>query len=144
MEISNKRAYFNYFIEKEIEAGLVLTGTEIKAVRQGSVDLKDAYVKIKDNEALVINMYIAKYEEGNRFNHEERATRKLLLHKNEIIRLSSDINREGYTIIPLKMYLKNGFAKLLIGVGKGKHLYDKRQVIKENDLKKEARNKHEY
>jgi len=143
MEINNKRAYFDYYVEKQIEAGIVLQGTEIKSIRKGSADLKDAYVRIKNNEAFIINMYIAKYEEGNRFNHEERQTRKLLLHKNEIIRLGADINRDGYTIIPLKIYLKDGKAKLLIGVCKGKHLYDKRRVIKEKDLQKEARKNNE-
>lgn len=142
MEIKNKRAYFDYFVEKEIEAGLVLKGTEIKSIRKGSADIKDSYVKIKQNEAFVINMYIAKYEEGNRFNHEERRTRKLLLHKQEIKRLENDIEKEGYTIIPLKLYIKNGKAKLLIGVCKGKHLYDKRASLKEKELKKEVKNEY--
>lgn len=140
MEIINRKAYYNYYIKKEIEAGIVLSGTEIKSVRKGSVDLKDAYVRIKDNEIFIINMYIAKYSEGNRFNHEERRTRKILLHKNEIIRLNNDVIKIGYTLIPLKMYFKNGKAKLLIGLCLGKHDYDKRQVIKERDLKKEASN----
>ena len=138
MEIRNRKAYFDYYVEKEIETGIVLTGTEIKSIRKGSADLKDSYIKIKNKEAFVINMYIAKYEEGNRFNHEERRTRKLLLHKQEITRLYNDTEKEGYTIIPLKMYLKNGKAKLLIGVCKGKHLYDKRAVLKEKELKKET------
>ncbi len=137
MEIRNKRAYFDYYVEKEIEAGLVLTGTEIKSIRKGSVDLKDSYVRIKNNEAYVINMYIAKYDEGNRFNHEERRTRKLLLHKKEIIRISSDIEKDGYTIIPLKLYIKKGKAKLLIGICKGKQLHDKRASLKEKEIKKE-------
>ena len=142
MEIKNKRAYFDYFVEKEIEAGLVLKGTEIKSIRKGSVDIKDSYVKIKQNEAFVINMYIAKYEEGNRFNHEERRTRKLLLHKQEIKRLENDIEKEGYTIIPLKLYIKNGKAKLLIGVCKGKNIYRKRASLQEKDLKKEVKNEY--
>ncbi len=137
MEIKNRKAYFDYTIEKELEAGMALTGTEIKSIRKGSVDLKDAYVKIKNKEAFIINMYIGKYEEGNQFNHDERRTRKLLLHKKEIIRLDENSSREGYTIIPLKMYLKNGKAKLLIGLAKGKHLYDKRRDLKEKELKKE-------
>lgn len=138
MEIKNKKAYFDYYVEKEIEAGIVLTGTEIKSIRKSSADLKDAYIKIKNKEAFIINMYIAKYEEGNRFNHEERRTRKLLLHKTEINRIASDSEKYGYTIIPLKMYIHNGKAKILIGVCKGKHLYDKRAVLKEKELKKEA------
>ncbi len=143
MEINNRKAYFDYFVEKEIEAGVALTGTEIKSVRKGSVDLKDSYVRIKNSEVFVINMYIAKYEEGNRFNHDERRTRKLLLHKQEIKRLYDDAEKDGYTVIPLKMYLKNGKAKLLVGVCKGKHTYDKRQAIKEKELKKES-NKNVY
>lgn len=138
MEINNRKAYFDYFVEKEIEAGIALTGTEIKSVRKGSVDLKDSYVRIKNSEVFVINMYIAKYEEGNRFNHDERRTRKLLLHKQEIKRLYDDAEKDGYTVVPLKMYLKNGKAKLLVGVCKGKHTYDKRQAIKEKELKKES------
>lgn len=143
MEIKNKKAYFDYYVEKEIEAGIVLKGTEIKSIRKGSVDLKDSYVIIRKNEAFIINMYVAKYEEGNRFNHEERRTRKLLLHKKEISKLEEEINKDGYTIIPLKMYLKEGKAKIIIGVCKGKHLYDKRETIKKRDLEREAR-QHEY
>lgn len=139
MEINNRKAYFDYFVEKEEEAGISLTGTEIKSVRKGSVDLKDSYIRIRNGEAFVINLYIAKYEEGNRFNHDERRTRKLLLHKKEIKKLYDDANVDGYTLIPLKMYLKNGKAKLLIGICKGKHTYDKRQSLKEKELKKESR-----
>lgn len=139
MEINNKKAYFDYYVEKEIESGIVLKGTEIKSIRKGSADLKDSYVIIRNNEVFIINMYIAKYEEGNRFNHEERRTRKLLLHKREIIKLKNEINKEGYTIIPLKLYLKEGKAKILIGVCKGKHLYDKRETIKKRDLERETR-----
>ena len=140
MEIKNRKARFNYFIEKEIEAGIALKGTEIKSLRKGSADIKDAYAKLKNNEVYLINMYIAKYDEGNRFNHDERRTRKLLLHKIEIKHLNDDINKQGYTLIPLEVYLKNNHAKVLLGVCKGKHTYDKRQTIKERDLKREARN----
>lgn len=138
VEIRNRKAQFNYFIEKKIEAGIVLNGTEIKSVRKGSVDLKDAYAKIKKDEVYIINMYIAKYENGNRFNHEERRPRKLLLHKNEIKRLEQEVATEGYTIIPLSMYLKGNNAKIELGICKGKHIYDKRQAIKEHDLKMES------
>jgi len=144
MEIKNKKAYFDYYIERDLEAGLVLTGTEIKSIRKGSSNIKDCYIRIRNNEAFIINMYIAKYEEGNRFNHEERRTRKLLLHKKEIIKLKDESDKSGYTIIPLKLYIKNGKAKLLIGVCKGKQLYDKRQVMKEKDLEKEAKRISEY
>ena len=140
VEIKNRKAYFDYFIEKEIEAGIVLTGTEIKSIRNGSCNLKDSYAKIKNSEIYVINMFISKYDEGNRFNHDERRTRKLLLHKIEIKHLNDDINKQGYTLIPLEVYLKNNHAKVLLGVCKGKHTYDKRQTIKERDLKREARN----
>ncbi len=143
MEIKNKKAYFDYYVEKEIESGIVLKGTEIKSIRKGNADLKDSYVIIKNKEAYIINMYIAKYEEGNRFNHEERRTRKLLLHKKEINKLGEETNKEGYTIIPLKLYLKNGKAKILIGLCKGKHLYDKRETIKKRDLEREAK-QYEY
>ncbi len=137
MEIKNRKAYFDYFIEKEIEAGIVLTGTEIKSIRKGSANLKDTYAKIKNNEVYLINMYIAKYNEGNRFNHEERRTRKLLLHKNEINRLKLSLEAEGYTLIPLELYFKNNKAKIKLGLCKGKHNYDKRRSLKEKELKKE-------
>lgn len=139
MEIKNKKAYFDYEITKELEAGIVLVGTEIKSVRKGSVDLKDSFVTIKNNEAFVLNIYIAKYDEGNIFNHDERRTRKLLLHKTEIKRLKETKEQEGISIIPLKMYLKKDKAKLLIGIGKGKKLYDKRESIKKRDLERESK-----
>ena len=140
MEIKNKKAYFDYEILKEIEAGVALIGTEVKSVRKGSVDLKDSFVNIKNNEAFVINMYIAKYEEGNRFNHDERRTRKLLLHKKEIIKLKEQKSLEGISLIPLKMYFKNGKVKLLIGIGKGKKLHDKRETLKKKTMEREQRN----
>ncbi len=139
MEIKNRKAYFDYQILKEIECGIVLVGTEIKSVRKGSVDLKDSYVTIKNNEAFLLNMYIARYEEGSIFNHEERRTRKLLLHKKEIKRLKEEKEKEGITLIPLKLYMKNNRAKLLIGVAKGKKLYDKRESIKKRDLEREQK-----
>lgn len=140
MEIKNKKAYFDYFIEKEIEAGIVLKGTEIKSIRKGSANLNDTYAKIKNNELFLINMYIAKYEEGNRFNHEERRTRKLLLHKKEVQKLNDYTSKEGYTLIPLKLYFKENKVKILLGVCKGKHNYDKRRTLKEKELKREAQN----
>ena len=134
MEIKNRQAYFNYFIEEEYEAGIVLTGTEIKSVRKGSVNIKDSYIRIKDNEAFIINMYIAKYEEGNIYNHDEYRERKLLLHKREITKLYEKVKTEGLTLIPLRVYLKNNKAKVAIGLCKGKKLYDKRESIKERDI----------
>lgn len=138
-EVKNKKAYFDYTILDELEAGIVLCGTEIKSIRKGSVDLKDTFVIIKNNEVFLLNMYIAKYEEGNIFNHEERRTRKLLLHKKEIKKIKEQVKLEGLTIIPLKLYFKRNKAKILIGICKGKKLYDKRQTIKLRDLQKEAR-----
>ncbi len=136
MEIKNKKAYFDYFVEREIEAGIVLKGTEIKSIRKGSANLKDCYCRIKDGEVFLLNMFIAKYEEGNRFNHEERRERKLLLHKKEIKKIKDEIMLDGYSLIPLKMYFVKDKIKVLIGVCKGKKLYDKRETIKERDLKR--------
>ena len=139
MEIRNKKAYFDYFVEREIESGIVLTGTEIKSIRKGSANLKDCYCRIKDNEVFLLNMFIAKYDEGNRFNHEERRTRKLLLHKKEIKKIKDEIMLDGYSLIPLKMYFVKDKIKVLIGVCKGKKLYDKRETIKERDMKRQER-----
>ncbi len=139
IEIKNKKAYFDYTVLEEIEAGISLVGTEIKAVRKGSVDLKDSFITIKNNEAFILNMYIAKYEEGNIFNHDERRTRKLLLHKKEIQKLKEKVSTEGLTLIPLKLYFKKNHVKILVGLCKGKKIYDKRASIKERDLKREAR-----
>ena len=139
IEIKNKKAYFDYTILEEIEAGISLVGTEIKSVRKGSVDFKDSFITIKNNEAFILNMYIAKYEEGNIFNHDERRTRKLLLHKKEIKKLKEKVSTEGLTLIPLKLYFKKNYVKVLVGLCKGKKLYDKRASLKERDLKREAR-----
>ena len=136
MEIKNKQAYFNYFVEDEIECGIVLTGTEIKSVRKGSVNIKDSYVRIKNDEAYIINMYIAKYEESGSFNHDEYQERKLLLHKKEIKKLASKIKMEGYTLVPLSVYFKGSHAKVLVGLCKGKKNYNKKEAIKERDIKR--------
>ena len=140
MEIKNRKAYFDYFIEREIECGIVLSGTEIKSIRKGSANLKDTYARIKNGEVFVINMYIAPYEEGNRYNVPERRERKLLLKKNEIVKLKSEVMKDGYSLIPLKLYFKGNYAKILLGLCKGKKLYDKRESIKERDLKRENKN----
>lgn len=139
IEVKNKKAYFDYSILDEIEVGIVLLGTEIKSVRKGSIDLKDSYIIIKNNEATIINMYIAKYEEGNIFNHDERRSRKLLLHKKEIKKIKEKVELEGTTLIPLKLYFKKNKVKILMGICKGKKLYDKRASLKEKDLKRETR-----
>lgn len=140
MEIKNRKAYFDYFIEREIECGIVLSGTEIKSIRKGSANLKDTYARIKNDEVFVINMYIAPYEEGNRYNVPERRERKLLLKRNEIVKLRSEVMKDGYSLIPLKLYFKGNYAKILLGLCKGKKLYDKRESIKERDLKRENKN----
>lgn len=134
---TNRKARYEYFIRETFESGLVLTGTEIKAIRQGKVALKDSYVQIRDNEAYIVNMHIGQYEQGNRFNHDETRTRKLLLHKREIMKLNKAIQLQGYTIIPLSLYLNKGLAKLEIAIAEGKKLYDKRQIEKERSIKRE-------
>ena len=144
MEILNRKARFNYFIIEEIECGIVLTGTEIKSLRKGSADIKDCYAKIKNDEAFLINMYIAKYDEGNRFNHDERRTRKLLLHKTEIKRLKEETQKQGYTLIPLKVYFVRGRAKVELGVCRGKKNYDKRETIKERDINRDIAKQIKY
>lgn len=138
MEIYNRRARHDYFIEDEYECGIVLTGTEIKSIREGKCNLKDCYAIIRNYEAFVLNMFISHYKEGNIFNHNETRSRKLLLHKKEILKLNDKIRLEGYTLIPLKLYFKNNKAKLLIGLCKGKKNYDKRESIKERDIKRQA------
>lgn len=140
MEIKNRKAYFDYYVEREIECGIVLSGTEIKSIRKGSTNLKDTYARIKNGEVFIINMYIAPYEEGNRYNVPERRERKLLLKRNEIVKLKSEVMKDGYSLIPLKLYFKGNYAKILLGLCKGKKLYDKRETIKERDLKRENKN----
>ncbi len=137
MEILNRKARYDYFVEEEIEAGMVLTGTEIKSIRMGKVNLKDSYAIIRNGEIFLLNTHISSYEKGNIFNHEEDRTRKLLLHKSQIKKLQNKITLEGYTLIPLKIYFVNGKAKVLVGLCKGKKNYDKRQTIKERDIKRE-------
>lgn len=139
VEVKNRKAYFDYFILKEIECGIVLTGTEIKSIRKGSVNLRDTYARIKNNEVYVVNMFISAYDKGNQFNHDERRQRKLLLHKKEIIKLSQEIKEQGLTLVPLKLYFKDNHAKLLIGLCKGKKLYDKRETIKKRDIERDSR-----
>lgn len=137
MEILNRKARFDYEISDTYEAGIVLTGTEIKSIRNGNANIKDCYAIIKNNEAYILNMYIKEYAEGNIFNHDETRTRKLLLHKKEIYKMRDAIDREGYTLIPLKLYFKGNKAKLEIGVARGKKTYDKRESIKERDIKRD-------
>lgn len=131
--IKNRKAYFDYFVEEELEAGIELLGTEIKSIRKGEVSLKDTYARIKNSQVYVINMFIAKYEFGS-FNHEERRERKLLLHKSEIRKLKDKVKLDGYSLIPLKLYFKGNNVKVLLGLCKGKKNYDKRETIKKRDL----------
>jgi SsrA-binding protein len=133
----NRKATHDYFIIEKIEAGMVLYGTEIKSIRKGSVQFKDAYIEFKNGEAFVREMYIAQYEFGNRFNHEETRDRKLLMHKSEISRLQKKVKLKGFTVIPLQMYLKDGMAKLEIALAEGKDQHDKREASKERDAKRE-------
>ena len=141
IEIINRKAKFDYEILESYEAGIVLKGTEIKSIRLGKANLKDSYAIIKNGEVFLTNMYIGKYEEGNIFNHDERRERKLLLHKNEILKIAHNIETNRYTLVPLKLYFKGNKVKIELGVCQGKKLYDKRESIKERDLKrKELRN----
>ena len=137
MEILNRKARFDYEIFDTLEAGIVLTGNEIKSIRKGSANLKDTYIQIKNGEAFIINMHITNYDKAV-FKEEETRTRKLLLNKAEILKLNDKVSIKGYTIVPLKLYFKNGKAKLEIGVAKGKHTYDKKESIKQKDIKRET------
>ena len=140
VELKNKKAYFDYFVESEIEAGIELLGTEIKSIRLGKANLKDTFARIKNDEVYIINMFIAKYEKANVFNHEERRERKLLLHRNEIMKLKDKVKLDGYSLIPLKLYFKGNHAKILLGLCKGKKLYDKRETIKQRDIERSVKN----
>lgn len=133
----NRKAKHDYFIEDTYDAGIVLVGTEIKAVRKGSVQLKDAYISFVNNEAFIKEMHIPLYEFGNRFNHDETRIRKLLLHREEIKKLQQKVKLKGYTIVPLSLYLEKGLAKMEIALAKGKDLHDKRNAQKEKDAKRE-------
>jgi SsrA-binding protein len=139
IEILNRKARYDYEVKETFEAGIVLKGTEIKSIKDGQANIKDSYVIIRDNEAFILNMHISAYDKGNIFNHEELRTRKLLLHKNEIYRLRDASKIEGNTLIPLKLYFVKNKAKILIGVAKGKKLYDKREDMKKKEMDKEAK-----
>lgn len=133
----NKKAYHDYFIEETYEAGIVLQGTEIKSIRAGRVNLKDSYARIHNGEMFLYSMHVSPYEQGNRYNHDPLRTRKLLLHKKQINTLIGETKEAGYALVPLKVYLKNGFAKVLIGLAKGKKKYDKREDLKQKEAKRE-------
>ena len=135
----NKKARHDYQILETLEAGLVLTGTEIKSVRERRINLIDGFAQIHNGEAWLMNVHISEYTQGNRFNHDPLRARKLLLHKKEIQKLTGQTSEKGITIVPLKVYLKHGFAKVLLGIAKGKHDYDKRETIKKRDQEREIR-----
>lgn len=137
MEISNKKAHYDYIIETTYEAGIVLKGTEIKSIREGRANLKDSYAIYKNGEIFLLNMHISEYDKGNQFNHEETRTRKLLLNKREILKIRDNLQIEGYTLIPVKLYFKGNKAKILLGIAKGKKNYDKREAIKKKDMDRE-------
>ncbi|GAY77345.1 MULTISPECIES: SsrA-binding protein SmpB [Sporolactobacillus] len=133
----NRKARHEYFIEETVEAGLVLQGTEIKAIRRGKVNIQDAFARIENGEAFVYNMNISQYEQGNRYNHDPLRTRKLLLHRKEINKLGPAADQTGYALVPLKIYIKHGFAKVLVGLGRGKKMYDKRESMKKRSAQRE-------
>jgi SsrA-binding protein len=132
----NRKAYHDYFIEETIEAGIQLLGTEVKSLREGKANLKDSYVIIKDSELFLLNCHISPYSHGNIMNHDPLRTRKLLLHKKEIERLKGKIQQKGYTLIPLKIYFKGPYAKVEVGLAKGKRQFEKRETIKEREAKR--------
>ena len=134
----NRKANHDFTILDTIECGVVLTGTEIKSVRQSRLNLKDGFARIDRGEVWMYNVHISEFEQGNMFNHDPLRPRKLLLKKAEINKLLKETQREGYTLVPLKVYIKRGYAKVLLGVAEGKKKYDKRRALKEKDMKREA------
>lgn len=134
---TNRKAFHDYTIFEKFVAGIVLTGTEIKSIRKNAINLKDSFCKIEDNEIFLYNCHISPYEQGNRYNHEAERTRKLLLTKKEILKMHSKIKKDGYTIVPLEVFITKGFAKVEIGLAKGKKLHDKRDNIAKKDQKRE-------
>ena len=138
MEILNRKAHHDYFNDDVQEAGIVLTGTEIKSIRNGNCNIKDCYAIIKNGEVFLLNMYVGQYKEGNIFNHSETRSRKLLLHKNEIKKFDEGIKLKGITLVPIKLYFKNNKLKVSLGVCRGKKDYDKRESIKQRDIKREV------
>lgn len=134
---TNRKAFHDYTIFEKYIAGIVLTGTEIKSIRNNAINLKDSFCRIEENEAFLYNCHISPYENGNRYNHNEKRVRKLLLTKKEILKISNKVKKDGYTIVPLEVFLAKGFAKIEIGLAKGKKLYDKREDISKKDQQRE-------
>ncbi len=139
VEIHNRKAKFDYEILETYESGIVLTGTEIKSIRNGNANLKDSYAIYKNGEIFLLGMHISPYKEGNQFNHDELRTRKLLLHKKEILKIKNCLELDGDTLVPLKLYFNRNRAKILLGIAKGKKTYDKRESIKKRDIEREIR-----
>ncbi len=135
----NRKARYDFTIIDTVEAGMVLTGTEIKSIRAGKINLKDGFAHIRNGEVYLVNVHIAPFEQGNIFNHEPTRTRKLLMKKKQIERLHVEIKSSGYTLVPLKVYIKNGYAKVLIGLAKGKKQYDKRETLKRKDQERDMK-----
>ena len=134
---NNKKAFHEYFIEEKFEAGMVLTGTEVKSLRMGKANLNDSFAMVKNGEAFLHNLHISPYDFGNRQNHDPDRMRKLLLHKKEINKLFGSVREQGYSLVPLRLYFKNGLVKVEMGLAKGKKLYDKREDLKKKDHKHE-------
>lgn len=135
---NNKKAYFDYFIEDEYEAGIVLHGTEVKSLRMGHCSVKESYIRIDDGEVFVYGMHISPYEKGNIFNRDPLRTRKLLMNRGEINKIGGKLQQKGYTLVPLSVYLKGNLVKIKVGVARGKKLYDKRETIAKKDQRREA------
>ena len=133
----NRKARFDYTILDTVEAGIVLKGTEIKSIRAARINLKDGFARVRNGEIFLHNVHISPYEQGNQFNHDPLRTRKLLMHKKQILRLQNEMKGSGYTLVPFKVYIKDGYAKVLIGVAKGKKNYDKREDLKRKDQKRD-------
>ncbi len=133
----NSKAFHDYFVEDRFEAGMVLAGTEVKSIRQGAVNLKDSFCQVKDGELWLYGLHISPYEKGNIFNKDPRRTRKLLMHRREILRLPSSVQRDGLTLVPLSLYFKDSKVKVELGLCKGKKLYDKRATAAERDSKRD-------
>ncbi len=135
---NNKKAYFDYFIEDTWEAGIALHGTEVKSVRMGKCSIKEAFIRVEDGEVYVYNMHISPYEKGNIFNKDPLRIKKLLLHRHEVNKILGEVSQKGYTLVPLQVYLKGSLAKVQVGLGRGKKLYDKRDTIAKKDQRREA------
>ena len=141
---TNRKAYHDYHIFDKFVAGIVLSGTEIKSIRKSAINLKDSFCKIEDNEIFLYNCHISPYDQGNRYNHKAERTRKLLLTKKEILKMHSKIKKDGYTIVPLEVFISRGFAKVEIGLAKGKKLYDKRETLAKKDIQRDIDRNSKY